>query len=1429
VTTQTVTLRLVAENGQFVGTVRASKQELAGLHGQADESGQSLQRAGRDAESAGARISRMGALAASAAASFAVLAAGATLRSAIREQELMQRNLLRTDALIKATGASAGFSARELHEEAKSLARATLQSTEGVQQAQQILLTFRSVTGDTFTRATELAADLATVTGGGLTGAMTQLGKALEDPVQGINAMTRSGVSFTEQQKETIKSMVETGRQAEAQKLILDELARQYGGVSRAEAQSLAGAQDTLAQATQEAKIKLAEMLNLGPTFTVMINDMAASVDATGDSFGGFESEVTLFADITLGVLGTFSDGVATVFRTVSATMKTAGQGIGATAAALALAVQGDLGGAREVFKLFAEDAQTNFAPVINESSKFRDMIASIRERAEQLRREQAALGTSTHGAAQAFVEAAQAGGLNADALKRQAEQAAKLREQLYPTAAAYDQLIEQIALLAATGGDAAELARFADIWAESLAPIDAAVAAVRQYEQSIALLEIALDDGLISQERFDEAAARLRATLDETAGAAGKTAENAIEPFQDLRDVMLSLDDDWARAASSIVQGLENIAKGSKTAVRGYAQLAQGAAGFFKENTAAYKALSAAAKVATAIEIAQRLEALAVFVASEQTKQAAQGQSVAVTMATEAAKSVAHGVTAVASAMAGLPFPANLAAMAATIAALAGIGVAISGGGGGGGGSASNRSPIRTSGTVLGRPDEDSASIANGIKTLVNIESEGLRISRDMLSALHSIERATSGITSEFAQFAAARGDQSLSFGGTAGDVRFAGSNTRGASLSDMLEMLSTPEGIQAYIQNIRSVGGQIALGLQSIFDDIGTALVSAVTAFGGDAEEARRIFEDLPLGQIVIREGEDIDQAIEALISAVGDSAIEAASQLLNIPLAQFQQFGEGALETLVRLTAQLGILRDGADALGITIENVRRGGLLGLNEKRIPASTEQLIAIADDLAQRAGGVEEFAANMAAFIDLTLTESEKLARQSSLLADALGSVDLQLPSSVEGLRTLAQGLDLTTASGREAFTLLTQLAPQLADYFDAIADREAEIADQRLSLQERLAEAIGDTALAEQVRIELLAQQRAALDASNQALFDQVIAAEAAAQAEQQLAAERQRLASLQIRLAQALGDEAGALALRRAQELSGAASDAERALLQQIFAAEDQAVAARAAVQAQVSYAGAVRETTAAVRDAAAEERERLETQLLQLVGATAELRRRERDALDASNRSLYDSIHALEDLKAANDDTISGLRSLRQSLAEAANDAVGAPLAQVRATFDAIARRALSGDTGALRGLAGAGEQLRDASLAQATTRIEYLRDLARLANVAGAAETLAERQFNELAQHTLLLAGIRTGVDALRGVAVPVPSSSAVMTATPLPVAFLPAGPSVGAGATELTRELAALRNEVAELRRLVKSIDNRGEEIAVEGLKVIAA
>nr|HQV22648.1 hypothetical protein [Agitococcus sp.] len=197
-------------------------------------------------------------------AGLATLGASAFLSSITSEQEQLQRNLLRTEQLLNATGRAAGLSTKALKEQAQTLAWNTLQSTEGVMEAQQILLTFRSVQGDTFTRGIALATDMASVLGGDLKGSITQVGKALENPVEGISALSRSGVSFTEGQKKVIKSLVETGDKAGAQRLILDELAREYEGVAQKEALGLAGAQDTLGQAIQEAKIAIADYIDAG-------------------------------------------------------------------------------------------------------------------------------------------------------------------------------------------------------------------------------------------------------------------------------------------------------------------------------------------------------------------------------------------------------------------------------------------------------------------------------------------------------------------------------------------------------------------------------------------------------------------------------------------------------------------------------------------------------------------------------------------------------------------------------------------------------------------------------------------------------------------------------------------------------------------------------------------------------------------------------------------------------------------------------------------------------------------------------------------------------------------------------------------------------------------------------------------------------------
>jgi len=123
----------------------------------------------------------------------------------------------------------------------------TLQHTIGVEdeaiiQTQSLLLTFGEVAksageaGGAFDRATVLAFDLAKAGFGSAEGNAKMLGKALNDPVKGLTALGRAGVTFTEAQKEQIKALVESGDTAKAQQIILAEVEKQVGGTAAATA-----------------------------------------------------------------------------------------------------------------------------------------------------------------------------------------------------------------------------------------------------------------------------------------------------------------------------------------------------------------------------------------------------------------------------------------------------------------------------------------------------------------------------------------------------------------------------------------------------------------------------------------------------------------------------------------------------------------------------------------------------------------------------------------------------------------------------------------------------------------------------------------------------------------------------------------------------------------------------------------------------------------------------------------------------------------------------------------------------------------------------------------------------------------------------------------------------------------------------------------
>ncbi len=184
----------------------------------------------------------------------------------------------RTEALLKATKGAAGLTAKEIRAFSESLALNTLASTEGVEKAAQKLLTFRKVAGTAFKETLTLAQDFASLGIGSLQSNVIQFGKALNDPITGLSALTRVGITFSEQQKEQIKLFVETNQVAKAQTIILAELAAQAGGAGAAEADgSLAGAFDTLGQRVEEFWVDLNEATDASYTFASAINSVASA------------------------------------------------------------------------------------------------------------------------------------------------------------------------------------------------------------------------------------------------------------------------------------------------------------------------------------------------------------------------------------------------------------------------------------------------------------------------------------------------------------------------------------------------------------------------------------------------------------------------------------------------------------------------------------------------------------------------------------------------------------------------------------------------------------------------------------------------------------------------------------------------------------------------------------------------------------------------------------------------------------------------------------------------------------------------------------------------------------------------------------------------------------------------------------------------
>jgi hypothetical protein len=226
----------------------------------------------------------LGGLATSAGAvtgALTAIAAGGALKGVMDTFGGYQSDILALERGLQNLGGNAPQHLEPLKQLASDLGEQTLFNEEDFNKGFGLLTSFGNIGVDQYERVARAASDVAQISGTDVSSALMQMAKALNAPSQGVSALGRSGIQFTDAQKEMIKSMEEAGNIAGAQELIFKELEKQYGGASLAAAGGFAGAMDTLGEKFYDVQKAAGPLLEAG--LTPLIGLLTATADILGN------------------------------------------------------------------------------------------------------------------------------------------------------------------------------------------------------------------------------------------------------------------------------------------------------------------------------------------------------------------------------------------------------------------------------------------------------------------------------------------------------------------------------------------------------------------------------------------------------------------------------------------------------------------------------------------------------------------------------------------------------------------------------------------------------------------------------------------------------------------------------------------------------------------------------------------------------------------------------------------------------------------------------------------------------------------------------------------------------------------------------------------------------------------------------------------
>jgi len=242
------------------------------------------------------------------------LAIGAFVLDGVRALGEVERINAQTSAALKSTGAEAWITADAVNGLATSIEKKTGIEAEAIQSGQNLLLTFTNIQNqagegnDIFDQTTQTMADMSTAMGTDATTSAMMLGKALNDPISGMSKLSKVGVTFTADQKAMVAEMVAAGDTMGAQKVILAELNKEFGGSAEAFGETLPGqiakAKNSLGDMQESILVGAVPALKMGASAVGGLADAYAALPASVQT-------VTTLAAVGAAVWLKFGDSIS--------------------------------------------------------------------------------------------------------------------------------------------------------------------------------------------------------------------------------------------------------------------------------------------------------------------------------------------------------------------------------------------------------------------------------------------------------------------------------------------------------------------------------------------------------------------------------------------------------------------------------------------------------------------------------------------------------------------------------------------------------------------------------------------------------------------------------------------------------------------------------------------------------------------------------------------------------------------------------------------------------------------------------------------------------------------------------------------------------------------------------------------------------------